>query len=449
MSAQIDEETTQPSADASPSPTPKKMRRMLPATRRGWVAAVLGVALLIGAGGFGAWWFFGRPQPAATTTRTVTVATSTLKQTLSASGTLQPARTADLSFAGSGKVTAVDVAVGDSVTSGQRLASIDPTSLQIAVSSAQADLTAAQQTLTDLKNNTGTTAAIKSATATVQVKQNALTTAQNNLSSATLTAPFDGVVATVNVAVGDAAGSSSGTSSGTSGGGSGGGAGGSGQGASSSGSSTSSGSGAAVVVISQGAYTVSTTVSSSDIASVKKGLQATITVPGRTDPLYGTVATVAVNATQGTTSGTASFPVTIDVTGTQTGLYAGSSVTAEIVTQQYTDVVAVSATALTTANGSTTVSKLVDGVATPTKVTTGATVNGETIIAEGLTAGDQIQVTSRNGTVRTTGNAQQGSTQQRSGQQGGFPQGGQGGGGFQPPNGGAAPNGNGQGGGNR
>ena len=62
MSAQIDEETTQPSADASPSPTPKKMRRMLPATRRGWVAAVLGVALLIGAGGFGAWWFFGRPR---------------------------------------------------------------------------------------------------------------------------------------------------------------------------------------------------------------------------------------------------------------------------------------------------------------------------------------------------------------------------------------------------
>lgn len=396
--------------ESSAPPRQKRRPRLRPRTRRGWIVAALVTALVLGGGGFAAWWFLGRSETPQTVTRTVTIEPTTLKRTLSAAGTLEPARTADLTFAGSGTVTAVNVAVGDAVTAGEALAAIDPAALQIALDSAKADLTAAQQTLADLEDSGASTAAIKSATATVQVKSNAVTRARSDLSTATLTAPFDGVVASVGVAVGESAGSGSGSAAGSA----------LGQGGSSTGTSGGS-STAAIQVISQGAYTVSTSVSSADIASVKRGLQAVITVPGREQPLYGTVSSVAVNATAGSTSGTASFPVTIDVTGTQQGLFAGSSVTVAIVTAQFTDVVAVPSAALAQAGGATTVAKLVDGVATPTKVTTGETIDGSVIVTEGLAQGDQIQITSARAGQRTTA-AQNGANA------GGFP-----GQGMQPP----------------
>ncbi len=423
----------EPAAEEAPAagepPTGRRRWRWRPTTRRGWIIAALVTALVLGGGGVGTWWLLGRSQGPTTTTRTLTLEPTTLKQTVSATGTLEPTRTANLTFSSSGTVTAVNVAVGDTVTTGESLAAIDPASLQIALASARADLTAAKETLADLQDSDGSAAAIKSATATVQVKTNAVTQAESNLASATLTAPFDGVVAEVNVATGDQAGSSSSSGSTAAGGsGSSGSAAAGGTGTSTS-SSTSS---AAIVVISQGTYTVSTSVSSSDIASVKRGLQAEITVSGVEKAIYGTVSSVAVNASADSTSSTASFPVTIDVTGTQDGLFAGSSVTAQIVTAQYTDVIAVSATALTQTNGATTVSKLVDGVATPTTVTTGATVDGSVIITQGLAEGDQIQVTTASGRSNTsTGTGTQSSDEGAPSMQGGYG----GSGGFQPPSG--------------
>lgn len=182
--------------EESPAPPRQKRRpRLRPRTRRGWIVAALVAALVLGGGGFAAWWFLGRSETPQTITRTVTIEPTTLKRTLSAAGTLEPARAADLTFAGSGTVTAVNVAVGDAVTAGEALAAIDPAALQIALDSAKADLTAAQQTLADLEDSGASTAAIRSATATVQVKRNAVTQARSDLSTATLTAPYDPVSA--------------------------------------------------------------------------------------------------------------------------------------------------------------------------------------------------------------------------------------------------------------
>lgn len=393
-------------------------RRFVPSGRRG---RLIGAVALLAVAGLTAWWVFGRPQAAPADTRqTLTISASTLRSTVTASGTLEPERRADLTLP-SGTVSSVRVAPGDEVTAGETLAAIDPAALEIAVSSASADLTAAQETLADLRSSSASTASINAASASVQVKQNALTQAKADLTAATLTAPFDGVVAEVNVAEGDAGGSSSGGAS-SSGAGAGSGAqtgGASGQG--------SSGSSAAIVLISKDAFTVSTSVSSGDVGSLKRGLQATITPSGSSQTVYGTVASVGVIASS-STSGSSTFPVTIDITGTHDDLRAGSTVSVEIVTKQLTDVIAVPTQALATGDGGTTVTKLVDGAEVATAVTTGETLGSQTVITEGLAEGDQIVMT---GFRVASGGSQTGQQETN-----GFPAGGGLPEGMQPPSGG-------------
>lgn len=376
------------------------------------------------------------PRPAASPTassQTMTLSATTLRRTISATGTIQPEKEASLAFLTSGTVSSVAVAVGDGVAAGQELASIDPSSARIARQSAVADLAAARSTLSDLESSSSSTSStISAAKATVQVKENALAQADKNLANTTLTAPFDGVVAQVNVVVGDTAGTS-GTSAG------------SGQGGA---QTTTSSSTAAIVVITKGSYTVDTSVAVGDVASMKKGLQAVITPTGSTTAVYGTVSSVGVVATSSsstaigsTSGGSTTFPVTIKVTGTQNDLLAGSSASVEIVTAQFTDVLAVPTTALSTADGATTVKTMVGGAEVTTPVTTGEVVGNQTIITAGLAEGDQVVVPAR--VVSQAGTGQDGSSGFPGGgfpgggmPPGGFPQGGFPGGGTGGPGGG-------------
>jgi trimeric autotransporter adhesin len=79
--------------------------------------------------------------------RTAAVGTGTAVQTLDAVATITPVNQANLNFNASGTVSAVNVSVGQRVTAGQTLASLDVTSLQAGVTSAQASLASAQATL--------------------------------------------------------------------------------------------------------------------------------------------------------------------------------------------------------------------------------------------------------------------------------------------------------------
>lgn len=383
---------------------------MLPRGRRGWIITIAAVLAVVA--GVGAWFAFFSPAPIQDARQTLIVSTSTLKQTISATGTLDPAQRADLSLP-DGTVASVDVAVGDKVTAGQQLATIDDTSLRIALQSARADLTAARANLADLEDSDASDSAINSASATVQVRVNAVTQAEANLAAATLKAPFDGIVAEVGVAVGDTSGNGSGGSgSGSAAGGSMG----------MTGSSSSSSSSAAIVLISDGTFTVSTSVSNSDVPSIERGMQAVITATGASEEVYGTVASVGVMASSSGSSGSTSFPVEIKVTGTHTDLLPGSSVSVEIVIAQLSDVIAVPSQALTTTDGTTTVTKLVNGAGVATTVTAGETISGQTVITEGLAVGDQITYEG----FRLGGGT--GGTGAGSGQngfpQGGFPEGG-------------------------
>jgi multidrug efflux pump subunit AcrA (membrane-fusion protein) len=334
-------------------------------------------------------WFLRRPTTdatAAASSSRVAASVQTLDQSVSASGTIVPKTQSNLRFGASGTVTAVTVKVGDKVTAGQQVATVDPSDLQTAVNLAQANVNAASSSITAADASSTTTSAqltaLNSQLAAAQAK---LTSAQTALKGASLTTPIAGTVAAVNIAVGDSV-SAGGTSSGSSGGGAG-----------SSGSSGSSGSAssAQIIVITTDAWQVTTSVSSADLPAMKVGLQAQIVPTGTRTTAFGTVSAIGVVAT--TSGGVASFPVTIDVTGNPTGLYDGGTATVAIITKEVADAITVPTAAIRTENGQTVVTKVVGGVETTTPVTVGMVQGTVTQITAGLAEGDQVVVQGRTG----------------------------------------------------
>lgn len=375
-------------------------------------ALVLALALVIVMGGTtGAWAISRRSTTTTAATQLVAATTGTMKQTVSATGTVEPQQQANLQFGQTGKVTAVDVQVGQQVTAGSTLATLDPSSLQSAVTLAQAQLTAAQAQLT-AADTAANAAQIASANAQVTSAQGRLTSAQQALAQASLTTPLTGTVAAVNIVPGDqvtgastGSASSSGSgpaSSSSSGSGSGGsdssGSGSSGPGASSVSSSASS---AQVVVISTTSWLVDASVGASDLPSLKTGMQATITAGGAADPVFGTVSTIGVLGT--TSGGTSTFPVTIAVTGRPSGLYAGSTATVLITVKQLPDVLTVPTQAIHVVNGQTVVYQMRNGQQVSTPVTVGTVSGATTEITQGLHDGDQVVLAARPTTNRGTG----------------------------------------------
>ena len=79
---------------------------------------------------------------------TSTVQQGTVLATVSASGTLEAAQDLGLNFTTGGKLTAIDVKVGQRVKTGQVLAKVDPTSSQDSLDQAQAQLSGAEAELT-------------------------------------------------------------------------------------------------------------------------------------------------------------------------------------------------------------------------------------------------------------------------------------------------------------
>ncbi|NNJ09883.1 FtsX-like permease family protein [Chloroflexales bacterium ZM16-3] len=102
---------------------------------------VLPLALIIAAGGFLAWRTFGTSSAPAISVSTATVSSGSLSVSVSGSGSVAPSQTRDLAFAVSGTVAEVSVQVGDTVSAGQSLASLDIQELQMAVAQAEVETT--------------------------------------------------------------------------------------------------------------------------------------------------------------------------------------------------------------------------------------------------------------------------------------------------------------------
>ncbi len=124
---------------------------------------------------------------------------------VSASGVVVPEPKASLSFPLTGTVKTVDVKAGDKVTTGQKLATLDTTVLDAQVKQAQAALEAAQANVKYLIRTGTDQEHIDAANANVQQAQATLDAANATVAEATLTAPFDGTIASVDTAVAETA----------------------------------------------------------------------------------------------------------------------------------------------------------------------------------------------------------------------------------------------------
>jgi multidrug efflux pump subunit AcrA (membrane-fusion protein) len=366
------------------------------ASKKKWVAVV--AITVVAAAAIGGWALVRPGQSAATTTSiTSTAAVGTIRQTVATTGTLAPAQRADLTFQVSGTVTAVPVAVGEHVAAGATLATVGNTDLLTSVNLASASVTAAEDQVSSAA--TGTAAQQASANAQLAAARSTLARAQASLAEATLTSPISGTVAAVSIAPGDVVSGSSASTSSSGSGGSGSSGSGSAGGAGSSGSgSSSSSSTAQITVISTNAWVVNASVGASDLASVHPGLQAVITPDGTNQQVFGTVGSVGIMASSGT-SGTAAFPVVIKVTGTPPGLYAGATVSAAIVVKQLSNVLTVPTAAVSSDANGTYVTLVKNGQNTKTKIVIGSVFGPSTQVMSGVSAGDQVLVRS----LRLTG----------------------------------------------
>jgi RND family efflux transporter MFP subunit len=123
---------------------------------------------------------------------------------ISASAIVIPVKDAELSLPAVGKVTAVDVKVGDRVTAGQTLVTLDTTILEARVREAEANLLAAQVQLQYNKRLGLDQVHLETAEAEVARMQALLDSANAILASqATLSAPFNGTIVSLDVAAGE------------------------------------------------------------------------------------------------------------------------------------------------------------------------------------------------------------------------------------------------------
>ena len=141
-------------------------------------------------------WFLTRPSGSpGTVTSIVPVVRITLSQSLSATGTIEPKKSATLSFGAAGQVTAAPASAGERVVKGQPLASMDSPTLQAQAAQAQASLAAAQSQLaSDQAASSASSAQLTADQASVDAAQSQVNSANAALRGATLTAPFNGIV---------------------------------------------------------------------------------------------------------------------------------------------------------------------------------------------------------------------------------------------------------------
>ncbi|MGO1051223.1 efflux RND transporter periplasmic adaptor subunit [Crossiella sp. CA198] len=340
-----------------------------------------------------------RPAPAATTAQSRTVAASraTVTATVTAAGSVQSANTVGANFGATGTVKQILVKVGAKVTKGQALARLDTVPLQAKVDEANASLEAAQQSLTAAQTTTNPTGPDP---ATVAQRRSQLTQAKTtvaearaNLTAATLTAPSDGTVISISGTVGAQAGTGGaggGTSSGSSG-----------TGSSSTAANTSSATGF-VVLSDLSDFQVRATIAEIDVAKVKPGQLANITVNALPDQQFAAKVT-QVDLTPSSTGNVVQYGATLVLDGAPEGLKPGQSASVRIVVARAENALSVPTFTVQGSGAASRVTVLENGQPVTRTVQVGIKGEALTEITGGLTEGTQVVVPTAQGSTQPGG----------------------------------------------
>lgn len=392
------------------------------------IASIL--ALVIIAAGTGAY-FMIRPASAtgAATQLTTVVQQGTVSSTVTASGFVEPVRTVNVPFGVSGTIATVNVAVGATVTAGQQLGTLDPTTFNqnlaaayTALANARTDLAGAETVLAELEAaptptptpssssspNPGSNAAtatqnLNNARSQVDADQvkvssdiSAVYQAQASLAAATLKSPIAGLVIAVSGQVGGNASAGAPTTS--------------------SGTSVSNSSFVTIADISQ--MTVTANIAEADIASVTVGQAANVSFPALSG-VKATAKVTAISPTATASNAIVTYPTTITLDSIPTGLRLGQTADVTITTKSSaaTALYVPSAAIKTAADGTSTVEVVgANGKDTTVTVTLGVVGDQGTEIRSGLKLGQTVVL----GTVSATTNGTTTGTGGRPGRGGGL-----------------------------
>ncbi len=281
-------------------------------------------------------------------------------------------------------VTEVKVKVGDTVAKGDVLATASTADLKRdlanatnALKSAQVSLRAAKTDLSDAED-ADVTAQIRQAKIGLYNAESQVSKAEDDrnaikaqMAAATLKSPIDGVVTEVNVTAGFDAPS-----------------------------------GAAIVVDST-TLQITTDVVESDLADVKVGQEAAVSVSAIDADVTGTVSAISPVASSDSNSGVVSYPVTITLTNAPATARAGMSADVTITIQSAKNVLTVPAQALRGNQGDYSVMVLgADGQPQAKAVDVGLVTNTTAEIKSGLTEGEAVvtgTASAQTGTGNPTG----------------------------------------------
>jgi RND family efflux transporter MFP subunit len=118
---------------------------------------------------------------------------------ISASGLVVPVKQVELAFSTLGTVEAVEVEAGDQVKADQPLVTLDTAILESKVKEAEANVVIADMDVRYLKRSSESQERIDSAVARMERAQALVDIARAQLAQATLLAPFDGTIASVEI----------------------------------------------------------------------------------------------------------------------------------------------------------------------------------------------------------------------------------------------------------
>lgn len=376
------------------------------------VLFVIIVLILIGAGVWA--WYALTHKEAETTYKTATVSKGTVTTTVSATGNVAAASSASITPSISGTVENVSVKVGDTVTAGQTLFTIDNDSLGLAVSKASIAVQQARQKISEDTNaitqaqenlatvnadekataSQKTAAALKVSSAELALKSDKvnLTSVQEDYNDAvknaakrTVTATISGTITSLSVANGDTVGNSSSS-------------------AASTGSTGATGSSSASVVITDlSALQVSVSLNEADAVNVAVGQPVSLTFDAIDDlTLTGKVKSIDTVGTS--SSNVVSYSSVLSFDTVDSRLKPGMSVSATITTATKQDVINVASTAIKTSGETKYVLIMKDNEVSQQTVETGLAGDSTTEITSGLSVGQTIvtQTITANSTSTTT-----------------------------------------------
>ena len=372
-----------------------KPRVPRPWSRRRWVLVMSGALLVIALiAGLVTWSAARAPQEQGT--ETVRASRTDETTTVSVAGVLAPQQQANVSFAVPGTVRTIDVKVGDRVVADQPLATIEDRDLRNAVSLAQAQAAAARAQLQTVRDAArATSAQVAAARAAVESADASVTQARSRLADAQLASPLTGVIAAINIEVGDqvsGAGSlpTGGSLSGIPGlSGMPGFSGLSGLTGGSTAGGGSAATGANIVVVVPDAWRLEAEVGTADLPQLAPGQGAVVTPTGTSQHITAVVDTVGIVATAASGQA-ATFPVTLRVTDPSATLFSGSNADAVITTGTVRGVLTVPGEAIWITDGKPTVRQPRGATVTVVPVETGRRFGDRIEVTSGLTEGDEV-----------------------------------------------------------